>query len=246
MGQVERTEEVAPKVSRHTTGDLIATASHELRQPLASIRGFVQMLLGHWADLSDDDRREMLEEILHDSERVLDLVDELLDASRVETGRLQLAPRSTDLAQMARNVVAKLKRLYPALEPEIGLSELPAVMVDPSKMERVFFNLLANACQHAQAQGVRISGERAGGEVIITIYDRGPGISTQDLPHVTEKFWRTDDGQLSGLGLGLWISEQIVGAHGGRLSIGPGPGQGVAVRFTIPVHDELQAGKLKG
>ena len=203
------------------------------------------MLLSHSADLSDDDRRGMLEQILHDAERVLGLVDELLDASRLETGRLHVVPRPIDLDELAKNVVAKLKGLYPALDPEIGLAELPRVMADPARVEQVFLNLLGNACKHAEAKGVRIIGRRAGGEVSITIYDGGPGIPRQDLPHVTEKFWKNDDGQLGGLGLGLWISAQIVAAHGGQLSVRPGPGEGVAVSFTIPVHGGPQAAKLK-
>jgi signal transduction histidine kinase len=221
-------------------GELIATISHELRQPLASIRGFTEMLIGHWADFTDDDKIEMLTEVLHDAVRVGRLVDELLDASRLEPGSLALHRRSTEISLVARRVVTNLKISYPELEASIDLGTgLPPVMADPFELERVFTNILENACRHGAAGVVSITGSlalsRQAAAVEVAIADQGPGIPGEELPHVTEKFFRGAGRDANGLGLGLWISRGIVEAHGGELVATSVAGQGTTVRFSIPV-----------
>lgn len=207
------------------------------------------MLLGHWADFSDRDKLEMLREILHDAERVGRLIDELLDVTRLESGQLRLHVRETSLGQLAEHVVAKVKLSYPALEAVVDVPEqLPIVPVDPFKVEQVLSNLLENACKYGSAASVRVSGTYTagpgGGEVSVTVSDHGPGISPDDLPHVTEKFFRGVDSKPSGLGLGLWISKGIVEAHGGNFTVASPSGEGTAVRFTIPLRAGTRAGKL--
>ena len=209
------------------------------------------MLLGHWADFSDQDKLEMLLEIVHDAERVGRLIDELLDVSRLDSGRLRLHVRETSLSELAERVAAKVKLSYPALDAVVDLPEqLPTVAVDPFKIEQVLANLLENACKYGSGAGVRVTGAYAagpgGGEVCVSVSDGGPGISAEDLPHVTEKFFRGVDSKPSGLGLGLWISKGIVEAHGGKLTLASPSGEGTTVRFTIPLRDQARAGKLQG
>jgi signal transduction histidine kinase len=232
------------------TGELIATASHELRQPLASIKGFTEMLLGHWADFPEEDKLAMLKEVLHEAERVGRLIDELLEASRLGSGQLRLHVRDVDLTDLVERVTAKTKLSYPAFDVVIDLpGQLPAAM-DPFKVEQVLSNLLENACKYGSAVGVRVSGAcvpgHAGGEIAVEVMDSGPGISPEDLPRVTEKFFRGAHSKPSGLGLGLWISKGIVEAHGGTLSVSSTPGEGTAVRFTIPLRELPRTGKLSG
>ncbi|HXR22196.1 MAG TPA: HAMP domain-containing sensor histidine kinase, partial [Acidimicrobiales bacterium] len=120
-------------------GELIATVSHELRQPLASIRGLTEMMLGHWADFSDDDKVRMLQGMLHDAERVGRMIDELLDVSRLESGQLTLHPRATDIAPLAARVVNNLKLSYPELEATVDIGpQFPTIIADPFKLEQVF------------------------------------------------------------------------------------------------------------
>lgn len=231
--------------------ELVAAASHEIRQPLASIRGLSEMMLAHWAGFSDDEKLQMLEDIVHDVERAGRLLDELLESIRLDPGPLRLARQPTDMAGVARRAVRSVEALFPMLEAEVQAPEgLPSMDADPFKLEQVVANLVENACKYGSPQGVRIAiagcaGGR-GAHLAVTVSDRGPGIAPGDLPHVTEKFYRSPDSGPGGLGLGLWISKGIVEAHGGQLHAVSGPGQGTAVTFTIPLQAPAPAGKLAG
>ncbi len=229
--------------------ELMTIVSHELRQPLASIRGLTEMLLGHWADFSDKDKTAMLQQVLHDAERVGRLVDELLDLSRLESGRLTLHREETDLYQLVSRVVSQLELTYPALHVTVEVPpQLAKIVVDPLKLEQVLVNLLENACRHGAATGVEIMCAyrvAAAGELAeFCVCDHGAGIAAEDLPHITEKFYRGRLGDPQGLGLGLWISKEIVEAHGGQLRATSDPRTGTTVRFTIPLREAAGAGKL--
>jgi signal transduction histidine kinase len=225
-------------------GELIATISHELRQPLASIRGFTEMLLSHWPDFPDDDKIEMLKEILHDAIRLGRLVDELLDVSRLGRGALPLRRLPTEVAEVVARAVANLKLSYPGLDVIVEMpGPAPVVMADPFKLEQVVTNIVDNSLRHGGARTVRVNAsyQRApGGErrVEVAITDDGTGIRPDELPHVTEKFFRSAGSETGGLGLGLWISKGIVEAHGGELVATSGPGRGTTVRFTVAVDGD--------
>jgi signal transduction histidine kinase len=234
-----------------STGELIAAVSHELRQPLASIRGLTEMLLGHWADFSDEDRAEMLREVLHDADRVGRLIDELLDFSRMESGQLRLRIMETDLGRIVARAMSNLALSFPGIKTAVEFPpDLPTVMADPFKVEQVLFNILDNSCKHGSAGAVRVTVARKPKPPVdlveIAVVDDGEGIASADLPHVTEKFFRATGGEPGGLGLGLWISREIVEAHGGELVTTSAPGQGTTVCFTIPLRESAGAGKLAG
>jgi len=222
-------------------GGLIATVSHELRQPLASIRGFTEMLLSHWPDFPDDDKIEMLKEIHHDAIRLGRLVDELLDLSRLGPGAMLLHRRPTEIAEVVARAVANLRLSYPGLEAIVEMPGPPPVVVaDPFKLEQVVTNIVDNSLRHGGAGTVRVNGSyqrSPAGErrLEIAISDDGTGIRADELPHVTEKFFRSAGSETGGLGLGLWISKGIVEAHGGELVATSSPGRGTTVRFTVPV-----------
>lgn len=247
--------QVPPPARGVTSGDLVAAVSHELRQPLASIRGFTEMLLAHWADFADSDKVEMLGQVLHDAKRVGRLVDELLDVTRLESGQLVLHRSEVDIAELVAHVAADLKPAYPALELAVDLpASFPRLAVDPFKFEQVLANVLENACKYGDPGTVRVTGtvEPSGG-VVLAVSDAGRGIRAEDLPHVTEKFYRAagsaaarDTGQPGGLGLGLWISKAIVEAHGGGLVAASAAGQGTTVRIAIPQQAGAGTGKLAG
>jgi len=231
--------------------DFIAAVSHELRQPLASIRGLTEMLLGHWGDFSDHDKTDMLREVLHEAERVGHLVDELLDFSRMGSGQLRLRWVQTDLGKVVARAISNLALSFPDVGVVVELPpDLPTIMADPFKVEQVLFNLLENSCQHGSASAVRVAvartRQRRVDVVEIAVVDDGVGIAPEDLPHVTEKFFRAAVREPGGLGLGLWISREIVEAHGGVLLATSVPGQGTTVRFTIPLRESAGAGKLAG
>jgi len=228
----------------------VAAVSHELRQPLASIRGFTEMLLNHWADFSEAEKLEMLGEVLHEAKRVGSLVDELIGTSR-GPGSSPLELRPTLVGLVVAQAVRNLEAVFPSLQVGIEVpDDLPEVMADAFKLEQVVTNVVENAYKYGLSQDVRVTlarrPGRRGEEVAVTVADSGPGIEPQDLPHVTEKFYRSARNPLGGLGLGLWISRQIVEAHGGDLTAVSGPGQGTAITFTIPLRPPAKAGKLAG
>lgn len=232
-----RADTSAPEVLPWSSpAELIATASHELRQPLASIRGFSEMLLGHWDEFADDDKKEMLRAVFHDALRLSRLVDELLDVGRLESGRLPLSKRDVDLSHLVKRVVGDVKASYPELQAVIDFpSNFPMVTADAFKIEQVLSNIIENACKYGAPGTVKVTASHRGGAAELAISDGGPGIAADELPYVTEKFFRPNNTKANGLGLGLWIAKGIVEAHGGKLAATSVPGKGTTVRFSLPL-----------
>jgi signal transduction histidine kinase len=218
--------------------EVIATVSHELRSPLTSVKGYTSLLINRWDRIADDQKLLMLEQIHHDADRVTRLITELLDISRLETGRLVLRRQLVDLPTMAAEVVARLSVVHPALDCTVAFPNgFPRVYADPDKLEQVLTNLVENAAKYGSADDVRIDGTADGEGVAVTVTDRGEGIPAADLPRVFEKFFRRDHGKPTGTGLGLWISRGLVEAHGGTLTAARAEGGGTSFRFTLPIVD---------
>jgi signal transduction histidine kinase len=229
---------------------IVAAVGHELRSPLTSIRGYTSLLLNRWDRIGDDDKKLMLGQISHDAERVTRLINELLDISRLETGRLHLARRPTDLAEVAASVVSTLRSRAgdaPA-DPAAGGADgdldvtvsfpgdFPLVAADADKVEQVLTNLVENAAKYGSPIGMRIEGEVLGADCVsVTVRDQGPGIGPADLDRVFERWFQREHGRPTGTGLGLWISRGIVEAHGGELTVASQVGDGAAFTFTLPV-----------
>lgn len=219
-------------------GDAIAVVSavgHELRSPLTSIRGYTSLLMNRWDRLGDDDKKRMIGQINHDAERVTRLINELLDISRLETGRLHLAPRPTDLAALAASVVASVGGGNDELDATVDMDDMDEVHADPDKIEQVLTNLVENAVKYGSPVGLTITGEVADGMASVTVRDQGEGIDPSDLDHVFDRWFQREQGRPTGTGLGLWISRGLVEAHGGTLTVGSPPDEGAAFTFTLPV-----------
>jgi hypothetical protein len=237
-GMVLVLREAGRRAHQAATGiEIVSTVSHELRSPLTSVKGYTSLLLNRWGRLRDDQKQMMLEQVNHDADRVTRLVTELLDISRLETGRLVLRPQLVDLARLAATVVEKVKLEYPDLEATLAFSDhFPKVYADPDKIEQVLTNLVENACKYASRKGLRVEGVAgAGDEVSVSVADEGEGIPAADLHKVFTKFYRRSEGRPTGSGLGLWISRGLVEAHNGRLVAESNPGQGTVFRFTLPL-----------
>src|SRR5437588_8811950 len=145
--------------------EVVSTVSHELRSPLTSVKGYTSLLLNRWDRLADPQKRMMLEQVHHDADRVTRLVTELLDISRLETGRLVLRRQMVDLADVAHAVVDHVRMAYPELEAEISFPpEFPSVYADPDKVEQVLTNLVENAAKYADPKGIHVGGEVCRGE----------------------------------------------------------------------------------
>jgi signal transduction histidine kinase len=224
--------------SEPTGSEVVSTVSHELRSPLTSVKGYTSLLLNRWDRLKDEQKRTMLEQVHHDADRVTRLITELLDISRLETGRLVLRRQLVDVAQLAAHVVEKLSMTYPELECSVSFPEgFPQVFADPDKLEQVLTNLVENAAKYASPKGMSVKGEVRESAVAVAVRDSGEGIPKSDLPKVFKKFFRRDLGKPTGTGLGLWISRGLVEAHGGRLTADSEVGKGSVFCFTLPLVD---------
>jgi PAS domain S-box-containing protein len=217
--------------------EIVSTVSHELRSPLTSVKGYTSLLLNRWDRLKDDQKRMMLEQVNHDADRVTRLITELLDISRLESGRLVLRRQMIDLQALSSSVVEKVKMEYPELECELRFpDEFPAVYADPDKIVQVLTNLVENACKYASPKGVVVEAVVTPDLVAVAVEDRGEGMPDTDLSKVFTKFFRRAETKPTGSGLGLWISRGLVEGHGGKLTATSNPGEGTTFRFTLPLH----------
>ena len=220
--------------------EIVSTVSHELRSPLTSVKGYTSLLLNRWGQLGDEDKQMMLTQVNHDADRVTRLITELLDISRLETGRLVLRRRAVALDRAARSVIEKVRLEYPDLEVCLEVPDgFPDAWADADKVEQVLTNLLENACKYASPQGMVVHGDFSDGDVSLSVADRGEGIPPEDLRKVFTKFFRRAEGRPTGSGLGLWISRGLVEAHGGRLVVSSTPGAGTTFRFSLPRADRV-------
>jgi signal transduction histidine kinase len=221
---------------------IVSTVSHELRSPLTSVKGYVSLMLNRWDRIEDDKKREMLAQVHHDADRVTRLVTELLDISRLETGRLVLRRQLVDVGALAATVVDKVRLSYPALECDVQVhDDVPRVYADPDKLEQVLTNLVENGAKYGHPQGMVVHATLEGDVVSVSVTDRGEGIPEADLDRVFTKFYRRDHGRPTGTGLGLWISRGLVEAHGGELVASSLPGSGATFTFTLPTDAFEQA-----
>ncbi len=219
--------------------EIVSTVSHELRSPLTSVKGYTSLLLNRWGRLPDEQRRVMMEQINHDADRVTRLITELLDITRLESGRLFLRRQMVSLPDVTSRVIEKVAIEYPDLEVSVDfVADFPQVYADPDKIEQVLTNLVENACKYASRKGIGIRGTGPGdGRLIeLAVSDRGEGIPRDDLKRVFTKFFRRSEGRPTGSGLGLWISRGLVEAHGGQLWADSNPGDGTVFRFTLPAN----------
>jgi signal transduction histidine kinase len=222
---------------RHTPSgiEIVSTVSHELRAPLTSVKGYTSLLLNRWDRIEDEQKKLMLGQVHHDADRVTRLVTELLDISRLETGRLHLRRQLIDIPGISRSVVEKVGLEYGGLECVVEFPDsFPRVYADPDKIEQVLTNLVENAAKYASPTQMRIVGRSIDGRVEVAVHDVGEGIPAVVLPRVFTKFFRRDHGKPTGSGLGLWISRGLVEAHGGQLSATSKVGQGSVFAFTLP------------
>jgi PAS domain S-box-containing protein len=223
---------------RPSSGDgieVISTVSHELRSPLTSVKGYTSLLINRWERLGEDQKRMMLEQVHHDADRVTRLVTELLDISRLESGRLVLRRQMVDLPGLVNGVLEKVRMMEADLSARVQFPEnFPRVYADPDKIEQVLTNLVENAAKYADPHSMQVLGAVEDGQVTVAVADRGDGIPDSDLPRVFTKFFRRAETRPTGSGLGLWISRGLVEAHGGRLVVESEVGRGSVFTFTLP------------
>lgn len=222
--------------------EFVLTASHELRTPLTSVSMAVDLLMESAAAKLTDKERELLEACHEDVQRLRALVNDLLDLSKIEAGKLDLAFERVEPDFLFDQALALMKPQTDAKHIELKLEAheaLPPVMIDPNKIVWVLVNLLANAVRHTPEGGhIRVKGERVGGQVHLSVSDDGEGVPYEIQSRIFDKFIQVKrDGSAGGSGLGLAISKEVVRAHRGTIWLDSVPGQGSTFTFTLPVAD---------
>jgi len=220
--------------------DIMATLSHEMRTPLASIKGYASALLLDDVQWDEQTKREYLEIIVEESNKLGEIIADLLEASLIDAGRLEIQKEPTLLARLAQEVVDELARHTDKHHFLVSFPpHFPIVDADSGRIRRVLLNLLDNAVKYSPAGGlVVVHGEVRENEVIISVADQGQGIAPEHLNRLFERFFRVkfvSGHHVVGSGLGLPIARNIVEAHGGRIWAESKLGEGTTVYFTLPL-----------
>jgi len=220
--------------------DFVANVSHELRTPVTAIRGATETLLAGAIDDAAATAR-FVEIIDRNSRRLVRLVEDLLDLSRIESRELKLPLEPLDAREVAVHAVSLIERAAEERGVDLEVKvprELPRTRANRRALEQVLSNLLDNAVKYAGPGAVvTVNAEVKGDRVRIRVDDTGPGIEKHHLPRLFERFYRVDAGrsrEMGGTGLGLAIVKHLVEAMGGRISVKSAPGRGASFRFTLP------------
>jgi signal transduction histidine kinase len=214
---------------------LLAAVGHELRTPLAAIKGHASTLLQEDVTWSLDDQRHFLQTISSEADRLAQLVSNLLDLSRQEAGLLHLNRMPTSIHDLVTKTIAQFDRPKVAITAQIP-TDLPLVDVDRARTEVVLHNLIANALLYGESS-VHVSARAQDDTVIISVADNGPGIAPDELPHIFERFYRARHGRRQhsgGTGLGLTICKAFIAAHGGTIWA-ESDAQGTTISFSLPL-----------
>jgi signal transduction histidine kinase len=217
-----------------SAADLVSTVAHELRSPLTSVKGFTATLLAKWDRFTDEQKQIMLQTVNADADRVTRLISELLDVSRIDSGRLELHRQVVDVAGAVRKAcqghIAAGEPADRFVLQEHGTP--PEMWLDPDKLDQIVGNLVENALRHGDGTvTVVLQATDAGVEVTVT--DEGEGVDEDIQSMIFGKFWRGRR-RRGGTGLGLYITKGLVEAHGGRIEVGGALSGGAQFRFTLP------------
>jgi PAS domain S-box-containing protein len=216
----------------------ISIISHELRTPVALIKGFVGTLRREDAQWDSKTIQESLAVIEEESDRLAALIDDLLDASRLQAGALALTRNEVALDHLAQRMIERFKPQSEAHRFEANFPEdFPIILADESRLIQVLGNLLSNAVKYSPKGGtIRISGRIQPDHVIICVQDDGPGISLEDMHRVFNLFYRSNEAsrKTKGAGLGLFLAKAVVEAHGGEIWVDDHVERGARICFSLP------------
>ncbi|MBE9474497.1 MAG: GAF domain-containing protein [Chloroflexi bacterium] len=216
----------------------ISVISHELKTPVALIKGYVGTLRREDATWDRAIVQDSLAVIEDETDRLTELIENLLDATRLQSGTLSLSRSDLALGHTAERVVERFTVQAPRHQFVVDFPEdFPVIMGDEDRLEQVLYNLLSNAVKYSPAGGeIRISGQVRIEQVVICISDQGPGIAPGDIPYIFDRFYRSSEAskKTKGAGLGLFLSRAVIEAHGGRIWVDPMPDQGARICFSLP------------
>jgi signal transduction histidine kinase len=240
LEEVERLKEDLEAENSQLRRDLIANVSHDLRTPLVSLRGYLELLAARGDGLAAAQRAECVAIALRQSEHMGRLIDELFELARLDFKGIALEREAFAAAELAADVLQKFRLAAEGRGVSLRIEAAPAlplVDADLGLIERVFENLVGNALQHTPAGGVVVLRlAHAAGGVQVEVSDSGAGIAAEDLPRIFDRFWQARRVRRGGgVGLGLAITQGIIQAHGGRIWARSTPGEGTRFFFTLPI-----------
>ncbi|MGV3760142.1 MAG: ATP-binding protein [Actinomycetota bacterium] len=217
--------------------ELISIVSHELRTPVAGVLGFLETSLDHWDQMDDAQRRSAVARAAANARRLQAMARDVLDTQNLEAGQLVQVMGPVELAAEVRDAVEAQQDLDAERRFEVELpDEHVWVSADSDRIQQVLANLLDNARKNAPVVApIDVTLRLVDGQAEVTVRDQGPGITEEARERIFDKFVRGRSESVTGTGLGLYISRQIVEAHGGRIWAESDPGQGATFRFRIPL-----------
>lgn len=221
--------------------DFISTISHELLTPLGFIKGYTTTLLREDISWDEETRREFLSVVNEESDRLRELIDNLLDSSRLQAGTLRMNFQTIRLDAMVKDISlrARSRNENLAVRLELKASNLP-VQADPTRLAQVFDNILNNAIKYAPGSPVTITLDKKDQMATVSISDQGPGIPAQHVDKLFQRFYRAPESSTvtRGTGLGLYICRKIIQAHNGEISAESEPGKGTTFHLHLPLLED--------
>jgi len=221
--------------------EFVSIVSHELKTPVALIKGYVSTLRRkdvQWDGEVMDDSLQVIEE---EADRLTELIEDLLDASRLQVGGIPLKKADIAMHQLVSRMAERLQVQTDRHEILVDIPEdFPIVMADESRIEQVVSNMLSNAIKYAPGGEIRITSQIHPDQVCICVTDEGPGIATGDLPYIFDRFYRARENsrKTKGAGLGLYLARAIIEAHNGRMWADPQVETGAQICFSLPREQE--------
>jgi len=218
--------------------DFVSLVSHELRSPMASVIGSAKTLRVRWRDLTAEQRDSFLALIDHETNRLAELVGDVLDTSRIESGTFSYTFSDLDIGEIVRESAAAAESSQDEVAVRADVTApLPTLRGDRERLRQVVTNLIDNAVKYSPAGAeVNVEAFATNGQITVAVRDRGPGILSEHKSLIFEKFGRVSGEHAKpGTGLGLFIARSIAEAHGGTLEVASGEGQGATFTLALPV-----------
>lgn len=232
------------KEAERKKDEFISIASHELKTPMTSVKGYIQ-LLERSLDKSDTETvRTRLHKVQNQVEKLNLLIADMLDISKIESGKLKFAKKYFSFTDMVKHTTEVMQQANPAVKLTISGEPLPDIYGDEMRIEQVVVNFISNAIKYAPgADEVKIRHEMRDGQLYFSVEDKGIGLSREHQPRIFDKFYRVEDTseRFQGLGIGLYICREIIERHDGTIGVLSEPGKGSEFYFYLPFGPQQDA-----
>lgn len=234
--------------------EFVSVASHQLRTPLAAIKWFLELLLDEEAGKITKEQNDFLSQISESTERMIDLVNSLLNVSRIESGRITIEPKPTNLVSLAEKAISEVNAMFNKRFQNFSLIKpsdaLPEIKIDPKLIFEVITNLLSNASKYTPQKGfISLDIKKTGNDILFKIEDNGYGIPEHQKNRVFQKFFRGENiikHETEGTGLGLYIVKAIIESSGGRTWFESQENVGTKFYFTLPISGSPESKGERG